>query len=128
ERAVIAGLSLGGYVAFAIWRRHRSRVRVLVLADTRAGADTEENIERRRSLIELARTQGSAAVANVQIAGLVVKTTRDKRPDIYDAVHRTIAQAPAVGVAGALEAMIALPVSTPTLPTISVSNLISAGG
>src|SRR5437764_8737895 len=42
ERAVIVGLSMGGYVAFAFWRRHRERVRGLVLADTRASADTIE--------------------------------------------------------------------------------------
>ena len=127
ERAVVAGLSLGGYVAFALWRRHRARVRALILADTRAGADTIENIERRRELIELAETQGSSAIANVQIAGLVGKTTRDKRPDLYDSVHRMIAQAPVEGVIGALEAMIARPDSMSTLSTIDVPTLIIAG-
>ena len=127
ERAVFAGLSLGGDVAFALWRRHRARVRALILADTRAGADTIENIERRRELIELAETQGSSAIANVQIAGLVGKTTRDKRPDLYDSVHRMIAQAPVEGVIGALEAMIARPDSTSTLSTIDVPTLIIAG-
>src|SRR5690349_7248599 len=40
--AVIVGLSMGGYVAFSLWRRHRALVRALVLADTRAGADTDD--------------------------------------------------------------------------------------
>ena len=48
ERAVIVGLSMGGYVAFALWRRHRDRVRALVLADTRATADSEQGLEKRR--------------------------------------------------------------------------------
>jgi 3-oxoadipate enol-lactonase len=126
-RAVIVGLSLGGYVAFSIWRRHRDRVRAFVLADTRAAADTIESVARRRELIELAETQGSTAIANIQIAGLVGKTTRDKRPDIYDSVHRLIAQAPVDGIVGALEAMIARPDSTPTLATIDVPTLIIAG-
>lgn len=128
EQAVIAGLSLGGYVAFAFWRRHRHRVRALILADTRAVGDTVDAVARRRGLIELAETQGSVAVANAQIAGLVGKTTRDKRPDIYDAVHRLIAQAPVDGIVGALEAMIARPDSTPTLSTIDVPTLIVVGG
>ena len=51
ERAVVAGLSMGGYVALALWRRHRSLVRALVLADTRAGADTDEG--RAKSALEL---------------------------------------------------------------------------
>jgi 3-oxoadipate enol-lactonase len=127
ERAVMVGLSMGGYVAFAIWRRHKHRVRALVLADTRATADTEEIAERRRELIELARTQGSTAVANAQIAGLVGKTTRDKRPDIYDAMHRMIAQQPVDGVIGGLEAMLARPDSTPTCATIDVPTLVIVG-
>lgn len=127
ERAVIVGLSIGGYVSFALWRRHRERVRALVLADTRPGADTVAQVERRRELIEMAESQGSAAVANAQIASLVSPTTRDKRPDVYDAVHRMIAQAPVEGIVGALEAMMAREDSGPTLPTIDVPTLIVAG-
>src|SRR5262249_39307966 len=63
ERAVVVGISLGGYVAFAMWRRHRARIRGLVLSDTRASADSEEVIARRRALIDTARTKGSTAVA-----------------------------------------------------------------
>jgi pimeloyl-ACP methyl ester carboxylesterase len=128
ERAVITGLSMGGYVAFAMWRRHRARVRALVLADTRATADTIEIAERRRSLVEIAETQGSTAVANMQIPGLVGKTTRDKRPDIYDAMHRMMAQAEIEGIVGGLEALMARPDSTPTLATIDVPTLIVVGG
>jgi pimeloyl-ACP methyl ester carboxylesterase len=127
ERAVVCGLSMGGYVAFAFWRRHRDRVRAFVLADTRIGADTIDNVARRRELIEMAETQGSTAVANAQIAGLMGKTTRARRPDIYDAVHRMIAQAPTDGIVGALEAMIDRPDSTETCATIDVPTLVVVG-
>jgi pimeloyl-ACP methyl ester carboxylesterase len=127
EQAVVVGLSMGGYAAFSFWRRHRHRVRALVLADTRSGADTPEGLEKRRKLIEVARTQGSTAVANLQIAALMGTTTREKRPDIYDAVHRTIAQAPVDGIVGALEAMMGRADSTPTLATINVPTLVVVG-
>jgi 3-oxoadipate enol-lactonase len=127
DRATIVGCSLGGYVAFAVWRRHARRVRALVLADTKATADTDENRERRRSMIEAARTQGSTAVANLQIASLIGKTSREKQPDTYDAVHRMIAQASADAIVGALEAMMARPDSTPTLATITVPTLVVVG-
>jgi pimeloyl-ACP methyl ester carboxylesterase len=126
-RAVVIGLSMGGYVAFALWRRYRDRVRALVLADTRATADTPETIARRRELIEIARAQGSTAVANAQITGLVGKTTREKRPDIYDAMHRMIAQAPVAGIIGATEALMSRPDSTETCATIDVPTLVVVG-
>jgi 3-oxoadipate enol-lactonase len=125
--AVIAGLSMGGYVAFGMWRRHRHRIRGLVLADTRATPDTVEARALRESLIELALTKGSDAVAGAQIAGLVGKSTRAKRPDIYDSVHRLIAQASPVGIVGALQAMMARPDSTPLLSGIDVPTLIIVG-
>jgi len=127
ERAVVVGLSMGGYVAFAMWRRHRARIRALVLCDTRASADNEETAERRRALIDTARTQGATAVANAQISGLMGKSSRDKRPDIYDAMHRMMAQTPVEGIVGGLYALLGRPDSTPTLETIDVPTLVVVG-
>lgn len=127
ERAVIAGLSMGGYVAFEIWRRHRERVRALILADTRAGADSDEAKAKRRAMIALARAKGSGAVADSQIGGMVGTTTRERHPDIADAIHRMMSVAPVEGVVGALEALIERPDSTPTLATIDVPTLIIVG-
>lgn len=127
ERAVIVGLSMGAYIGFSIWRRHSGRVRAFVLADTRAVADTVEQVAKRRELIEIAEMHGSAGVANAQIAGLISASTRDKRPDTYDAMHRMIAQAPVDGIVGAIEAMIERPDSTQTCRTIDVPTLIIVG-
>ncbi len=127
ERAVVAGLSMGGYIAFAMWRRHAKRIRALVLANTRAGADGDEAKERRRSQMALARTQGSNAIADAVLTGMLGKTTRARRPEIVSTVHGMISSAPVDGVIGALQAMIDRPDSTDTLRTIDVPTLVVTG-
>lgn len=127
QRAIVIGLSLGGYVALALWRRHRARVRAFVFADTRATADTAEAIDRRRALIETARTGGSAAVAARQVETLVGSTTRERDPELCRAIRAIMDAAPVPGIVGALEAMIARPDSTATLATIDVPTLFVVG-
>jgi 3-oxoadipate enol-lactonase len=124
---VVVGLSMGGYIAFALWRRHAARVKALVLADTRPGADSSEARDRRRELIQLARSQGSMAVAERQVVGLLGKSTRERRPETVAAALTIAQQASVDGIVGALEAMIARPDSTPTVSTISVPTLVIAG-
>jgi pimeloyl-ACP methyl ester carboxylesterase len=98
-----------------------------VLADTKAASDTPEGRDRRRELIEIARTAGADAVATRQSVGILGKTTRERRPDIVSTVRGMMRRASVDGIVGALQAMIARPDSTPTLPTISVPTLIVTG-
>jgi len=126
-RAAVVGLSMGGYVAFALWRRHRERVAALVLADTRAAADSDDARRKRRALMKLARTQGSAAVAESQLPGSLGKTTREADPEGVETLRHLLEAAPVEGIVGALEAMLARPDSTPTLATIDVPTLVVVG-
>ncbi len=127
ERAVVCGLSMGGYIAFALWRRHRARVRALVLADTRAGADDETARAKRRETIELAREGGAAAVAERTMPGMIGKTTRERSPERAAQMRAMMERAPVEGIVGALEAMIARPDSAATLATIDVPTLVVVG-
>jgi 3-oxoadipate enol-lactonase len=63
ERAALVGLSMGGYIAFALLRRHPGRIAALVLANTRAGADTPEGRAGREQSARAAEEHGPAPVA-----------------------------------------------------------------
>lgn len=127
EQAVIGGLSMGGYIALALWRRHQKRIRALVLADTRSGADTDEGKQKRGALIALAQSEGSVAVADKQITGLLGKSTREKQPELVDRIRSIMAGESPDGIVGALEAMRDRPDSTSLLAGINVPTLIVVG-
>ena len=127
EKAIIGGLSMGGYVAFEFLRRYGDRVHSLILADTRAGADSDETKAKRRELQRIAQTGGAQAVADAQIVGMIGATTRETRPDIVQRMHAMMSSAPVEGIVGALEAMMNRPDSTPMLSEIDVPVLIAVG-
>lgn len=127
ERAVIAGLSMGGYVAFALLRRHAARVAALVLAHTRAAADDDAARAKRADLIALARDEGSAGVAVRQSTGLVGKTTRETRPDLVEATRAMLAQASVAAIVAGTEALRDRPDATAQLASIAVPTLVVCG-
>jgi 3-oxoadipate enol-lactonase len=127
EQAVVAGLSMGGYVAFALWRKHPSLIRALALCDTRAKPDDEAGKTKRDEQIAMVRARGSAGLADQIIAAMVGKTTRNQRPEVAERVHAMIARAPVEGIIGALTALRDRPDSTSTLATITVPTLILVG-
>jgi pimeloyl-ACP methyl ester carboxylesterase len=127
RRAVIAGCSMGGYIAFAFWRRHRERVLALALCDTRPGADDEAALARRREMIRTARESGSTAVADMVIDSVLGPTTRERSPEVVREVRAMLTSAPVEGVVGAIEAMMQRPDSTPTLATIDVPAVVITG-
>jgi pimeloyl-ACP methyl ester carboxylesterase len=127
ERAVIGGLSMGGYIALAMWRRHRHRVRALILADTRAAADTDEGKQKRDGLMALAARDGAMAVAEKQITGLTGRSTREKQPELVDRIKIVMSGESVDGIVGALQAMRARPDSTALLSGIDVPTLVVVG-
>lgn len=127
DRAVIGGLSMGGYVTFALYRHHPGRFSGVVLADTKATADTPEGREARRKMIDLVRAEGAGAVADQMIPKLLGETSQRERPQLATTVRALIEANGPEGIAAAIEAMMGRPDSTPLLPSISVPALIVVG-
>jgi len=121
DRAAIAGLSMGGYVAFALWRRHRDRVERLFLADTRAEADTEEARDKRLRLAALIREHGIEALLKTPPPWL-----RKGSPH-WDPLLKMIRGQTPDGVAQGSIAMADRPDSRPDLPTIDVPTAVVVG-
>lgn len=105
--AVIAGCSMGGYVALGIVRRHLDLVAALALIDTKATADPEPVREHRARVARLAEAGG--AWSEGMINGLLGETTRSTRPEVVAAVASALARAPGPTVAWAQRAMATRP-------------------
>jgi 3-oxoadipate enol-lactonase len=127
DPAVIGGLSMGGYVTFALFRRSPERFSGMVLADTKSQADTPEGREGRRKMIELVRASGAAAVADQMMPKLLGATSTRTRPELASQVRQMIESTSAPAIAAALEALSARPDSTPDLGRIACPALIVVG-
>jgi len=127
DRAVVCGLSMGGYAALAFARRHPERLAGLILADTRAEADTPEARDGRARTAVRVRDEGTGFLADELVPRLLGETTRRERPDVVARVRTMIAQAGSVGVAQALEGMALRPDSGPFLEDIAVPTLVVCG-
>jgi len=126
-RAVLVGLSMGGYVALRLHAMAPDRVAALVLADTRAGADDEAGKTRRTDQAARARRDGVGWLPDALLPALLGKSTLRDRPGVASRVRDIMGESDPEGVARALEAMRGRPDSTAELPRIRVPVLVLVG-
>ena len=103
RQAVFVGLSMGGYILFAFYRKYADRVIGLVFADTRAQADTAEGRAGRFQMAQVAYTNGPAAIADLMIPKLLSPATIQTRPEIVRNVRAMIEGNHISGMAGGLD-------------------------
>ena len=126
DKVTVVGLSMGGYIAFALLRRHPDRIGALVLADSRAEADPPEGIEKRSGQQELVANEGTAGLIDALPGALLSEPTREKKPEVVERA-KAMMDNPAAGFIGALEAMKGRPDSTGDLASVSVPTLVIVG-
>jgi len=105
NRATLVGLSMGGYISLAFLKKYPQIVRAIVLADTRATADTPEARERRLISADKAEREGSRAIADDMVPMLLGRTSLDSRPEIVRRVREMIEGNSAQGIAAAQRGM-----------------------
>jgi pimeloyl-ACP methyl ester carboxylesterase len=125
---VIGGLSMGGYVALALYRKYPERVRAMILAATRAGADSPETRVNRNKSIQSIKVNGRQTIIDTMLRSLISDETRAKRPKLILDVYRIMQDS--VNEDAMIKDLIALrdrPDSTDLLPHVEVPTLIIHG-
>ena len=127
EDAVIGGLSMGGYVTLAVHRLAPQRCRALILADTRAEADTDEAKANRVRLQATGRERGPDAVLQAMLPKLVGPGAQavGTVPEQLKAIARTNTPE---GIVDGLEALKTRPDAGPGLAAIACPTLVIVGG
>jgi 3-oxoadipate enol-lactonase len=127
ERAVVAGCSMGGYLAFALLRVAPEFIRALALVNTKAAADTEEGRAKRLDLARRVEREGCGFLQQEWPPGALCASTLAEQPEVVQRVQEMIAAATPQGVIAAQFAMAARPDSTPLLASIGVPCVVIHG-
>lgn len=127
EKIVLCGLSMGGYVAFAFYRKYAQRLRGLILTATRAAADSLESRLARDQMAALAQVQGVAGVVESMLPKMLSPATLQNRPEIVARAQAIMLRTSLQAVLGDLAALKERPDSTPTLAQIDVPTLLLPG-
>lgn len=127
DDAVIGGLSMGGYIAFALFRRSPELFSGMILADTRPQADSPQGRDDRVKMRELVSREGVGAVADRMLPRLLSKQTFEERPELVQRVREIIESNTPRAVDAALHAMMTRPDSTPDLARMSCATLVIVG-
>jgi len=124
---VFVGLSMGGYIAWQFVRKYASRLRALVLLDTRSLADTDEARAGRLKMAENVAEWGSGRVAEMMGPKLVAPSAFEKKPAVVTALRRVVESTSPAAIAAAQRGLAARPDMTSFLPQIRVPTLVIVG-
>lgn len=126
-KAVLCGLSMGGYIALRTVERNPERVHALVLADTRSEADSNEAKVKRAAGVRTIKEKGVPAFAEGFLKSAFAPKTFETQPYTVDLIRKIILSNPPLGVSGTLIALATRTDTTAALSGIKVPTLILVG-
>lgn len=126
DRAVVLGVSMGAYVAFAMYAQAPARIRGLVLADTRVEADSPETAARRQRTVDGLHAQGTAILRD-RVLDLFSATMKHEHPELVEEMWQQVEGMNAEGLAQETLGMALRPDRTALLPQIAVPTLVLCG-
>lgn len=127
DRAIVAGLSMGGYIVLELLRAAESRVRAAILVDTRETADNDAMKAHRYELAERIPREGTKPVIDEMLPKLLAPETQSSNRPLVERVRSIMELASNDGVAGALHALASRPDSSGTLAAANRPLLIVVG-
>lgn len=127
DKAVVGGLSRGGYIALAFARRHPDLVSALVLCDTNAGVDDEPTRRGRYQMADRIDQEGLGFVPEIMLPRLLGDTSFHERVELVDEVRKWILQQQPEAVAAATLGMAEREDSRPSLRSFRFPVLAIAG-
>lgn len=127
EKAIIGGLSMGGYVLFNFYSRFPQKFAGIILADTNCGADTDEKRTARFDLIEKIETDGAQALIENMLPNLISDFTRQNHPALFEKLEAEFSEVNPQAAIAALRGMAQRADHCGLLESISVPTLLIFG-
>lgn len=127
EPITYCGLSMGGYIGWEFLRKYGRRIKSLILCDTRAAADSSEEIKNRHGMAEKVLLFGPEPAVRTMLPKLVSEKTNAERPDVLKQLREMIVGSNKRSISAALLGMAQRSDSTAMLPTITTPTLVLVG-
>jgi len=127
EQVTFCGLSMGGYIAWQFWRKHRARLKKLILCDTRAAANTPQGAETRRKMANHVLRSGTGEIAALMLPNLLADSTRKKNQGIVEKLTTVIRNTDPRAIAAAQHGMAQRDDFSDELADIDIQTLLLVG-
>jgi pimeloyl-ACP methyl ester carboxylesterase len=127
EKAVLCGLSMGGYIALRTFERHPERVAGLILCNTKSEPDTNEAKVKRTAAMNLIKTEGTRVFGEYFAKDVFCSKTFENKSDTIEFAKQIIRANSSLGICGTQLALASRTDTTPILSAINVPTCIIVG-